>query len=84
MEQLGVLTAKSHQLIVRTVLHHPPMIKNIDSVGGPHCGEPVRNDQGTRNDSGSSARGRGSGTDHGDGRTNRELHPGNRIGDRRR
>src|SRR5262245_1315218 len=46
MKQLGVLSTKSHQLIVSAMLDHPSMIKYIDPVGGPYGGEPVRNDQG--------------------------------------
>src|SRR5512133_2876287 len=45
MEELGVLPTQSQQRIMSAVLDHPPMIKNVDSVGGPYGGEPVRDDQ---------------------------------------
>jgi hypothetical protein len=46
MKQLCVLTTEGHQLIVRAMLNHPSMIKNVDSIGSPYRGEPVGDDQG--------------------------------------
>jgi hypothetical protein len=37
MEQLGVLTTQGHQLIMAALLNDPPMIKNVDPVGGSYC-----------------------------------------------
>lgn len=45
MEQLGVLTPKRHQLIMSALLDNSSMIENVDPVGGPYRGEPVRDDQ---------------------------------------
>jgi hypothetical protein len=46
MKQLCVLTTEGHQLIVRAMLNHPSMIKNVDSIDSPYRGEPVGDDQG--------------------------------------
>src|SRR5215212_641878 len=45
VEQLGIPTTKTHQLIVGTLLHHSPTVKNVDPVRGPYRGEAMRNDQ---------------------------------------